>query len=128
MAAHHGAEHLSGQIQRGLFNGALNQAGALHQIGEFLQQLIGKIRSCIAAAGACGDGVSNQLAALLAVHHHTGLRQRVGVGRRRWNRDLGCHQAVATTDTASLHRRITTLQAELHHLLIEQRHEPTDRP
>ena len=100
VATHHGAEHLSRKIQGSIVNGTLNQAGTLHQIGELFEQFVRQISASVALAGACRNGISNQLAALLAVHHHTRTRQTVAIGRRRWYGDLSCHQAVAKTGAA----------------------------
>ena len=138
MGAHHRAEHLGGQGQVGLGHGAFDQQGRLHQIGEFIEELLGQVGAGLQGGGSRLDGGADRGGAALAIHLHPGSRQGFGVGAGHGDRNasgptgvvtrLGAMQPMAPAEAAGAHLGITAHQGHRDDGAIQQGHQPAHGP
>ena len=127
MGAHHRAQHLRGQRQEALLNGALDHPGGLHQIDQFVEQGLRQVGMAAAAERRLLEIGADGRAPCLPINQHAGGRHGRGVGRRRGDLHLVAVQAMAAAEAAAHHLGIAVLQPHRHHRVIEKRHQPADR-
>ena len=128
VAAHHRAQHLGGQVQVGVGYGPLDQQGRLHQVGEFVKQLLGQIGPGPQGGGGTLHLLANQLGPLAAVHLHTRSRQALDIGLGMGNLYALRLEPMAAAVAVSPQRRIAALQFHGQQLRIQQGHQPAHRP
>ena len=138
MGAHHRAEHLGRQGQVGLGHRAFDQQGRLHQVGEFIEELLGQVGAGLQCGGGRLHGGSDRGGAALAIHLYPRRSKGFGVGAGRGDREaggsrgsptsLGPVQPMAPAQAAGAHLGITARQGHRNHGGIEQGHQPAHGP